>query len=57
MSARNTPDWPRPEYGSAWNLTEPRGLAEMRTEDPGGIRIVLVEVPPGHPLRRDPPPS
>ena len=26
----------------------------MWTEDPDGIRIVLVEVPAGHPLRRDP---
>jgi hypothetical protein len=26
----------------------------MRIEDPDGIRIVLVEVPAGHPLRRDP---
>jgi hypothetical protein len=32
---------------------EPWGLAEMRTEDPDGIRIVVVEVPLGHPLRRD----
>jgi len=34
--------------------TEPWGLAEMWIEDPDGIRIVLVEVPAGHPLRRDP---
>ena len=34
--------------------TEPWGLTEMWIEDPDGIRIVLVEVPPGHPLRRDP---
>jgi catechol 2,3-dioxygenase-like lactoylglutathione lyase family enzyme len=33
---------------------EPWGLTEMWIEDPDGIRIVLVEVPPGHPLRRDP---
>jgi predicted enzyme related to lactoylglutathione lyase len=33
--------------------TEPWGLTEMWIEDPDGIRIVLVEVPPGHPLRRD----
>ena len=38
-------------------VTEPWGLAEMWIEDPDGIRIVLVEVPPGHPLRRDPRPS
>ena len=30
------------------------GLTEMWIEDPDGVRIVLVEVPPGHPLRRDP---
>jgi len=34
-------------------VTGPWGLAEMRTEDPDGIRIVLAEVPHGHPLRRD----
>jgi predicted enzyme related to lactoylglutathione lyase len=34
--------------------TGPWGLIEMRIEDPAGIRIVLVEVPAGHPLRRDP---
>ncbi len=34
--------------------TEPWGLAEMWIEDPDGVRIVLVEVPAGHPLRRDP---
>lgn len=33
---------------------EPWGLTEMWIEDPGGVRIVLVEVPEGHPLRRDP---
>jgi catechol 2,3-dioxygenase-like lactoylglutathione lyase family enzyme len=32
---------------------EPWGLIEMWIEDPDGIRIVLVEVPDGHPLRRD----
>jgi predicted enzyme related to lactoylglutathione lyase len=35
-------------------LTEPWGLAEMWIEDPDGVRIVLVEVPADHPLRRDP---
>lgn len=32
---------------------EPWGLTEMWAEDPDGVRIVLVEVPAGHPLRRD----
>ncbi|TFV88738.1 VOC family protein [Blastococcus sp. CT_GayMR16] len=32
---------------------EPWGLVEMWIEDPDGVRIVLVEVPPDHPLRRD----
>jgi catechol 2,3-dioxygenase-like lactoylglutathione lyase family enzyme len=32
---------------------EPWGLTEMWIEDPDGVRIVLVEVPPNHPLRRD----
>ncbi|GGQ42238.1 catechol 2,3-dioxygenase-like lactoylglutathione lyase family enzyme [Actinomadura coerulea] len=37
---------------------EPReelwGLVEMWIEDPDGVKIVIVEVPEGHPLRRDP---
>jgi catechol 2,3-dioxygenase-like lactoylglutathione lyase family enzyme len=33
--------------------TEPWGLIEMWIQDPDGIRIVLVEVPADHPLRRD----
>jgi catechol 2,3-dioxygenase-like lactoylglutathione lyase family enzyme len=33
---------------------EPWGLTEMWIEDPDGLRIVLVEVPADHPLRRDP---
>jgi predicted enzyme related to lactoylglutathione lyase len=33
---------------------EPWGLIEMWIEDSDGIRIVLVEVPADHPLRRDP---
>ena len=39
-------------------VTEPWGLVEMWIEDPDAIRIVLVEVPADHPLRRDqrPPP-
>ena len=34
--------------------TEPWGLIEMWIEDPDGVRIVLVEIPADHPLRRDP---
>jgi catechol 2,3-dioxygenase-like lactoylglutathione lyase family enzyme len=34
-------------------VTEPWGLIEMWIEDPDGIRIVVVEVPADHPLRRD----
>jgi len=37
-------------------VSEPWGLAEMWIEDPDGIPIVLVEVPAGHPPRRDPRP-
>jgi catechol 2,3-dioxygenase-like lactoylglutathione lyase family enzyme len=33
--------------------TEPWGLTEMWIEDPDGVRIVVVEVPADHPLRRD----
>ncbi|WP_040798835.1 VOC family protein [Nocardia higoensis] len=32
---------------------EPWGLIEMWTKDPDGVPIVLVEIPAGHPLRRD----
>jgi predicted enzyme related to lactoylglutathione lyase len=32
---------------------EPWGLIEMWIEDPDSVRIVLVEVPADHPLRRD----
>ncbi|MDQ3611795.1 MAG: VOC family protein [Actinomycetota bacterium] len=32
---------------------EPWGLFEMWLADPDGLRIVLVEVPDDHPLRRD----
>ncbi len=35
-------------------MAEPWGLIEMWIEDPDGLRIILVEVPAGHPLRRDP---
>jgi predicted enzyme related to lactoylglutathione lyase len=34
-------------------VTEPWGLLEMWIEDPDGTPIVLVEIPAGHPLRRD----
>ena len=34
--------------------TEPWGLTEMWIADPDGLRIVLVEVPVDHPIRRDP---
>jgi catechol 2,3-dioxygenase-like lactoylglutathione lyase family enzyme len=33
---------------------EPWGLDEMWVADPDGLRIGIVEVPPEHPLRRDP---
>lgn len=32
---------------------EPWGLVELWLADPDGLRIVLVEVPADHPLRRD----
>lgn len=32
---------------------EPWGLRESWLADPDGIKIVLVEVPPEHPMRRD----
>jgi predicted enzyme related to lactoylglutathione lyase len=32
---------------------EPWGLVEAWVDDPDGVRIHLVEVPAGHPLRRD----
>jgi catechol 2,3-dioxygenase-like lactoylglutathione lyase family enzyme len=32
---------------------EPWGLHEMWAEDPDGVRLVLVEIPADHPLRRD----
>ena len=38
----------------AWPPTDrPWGLREMWIADPDGTRIVLVEVPEDHPLRRD----
>ncbi|CAM3984838.1 VOC family protein [Nocardia ninae] len=35
-------------------VQEPWGLIEMWVRDPDGVPIVLVEVPPSHPIRRDP---
>jgi len=35
-------------------VREPWGLTEMWIEDPDGVRIVVVEIPGDHPLRRDP---
>lgn len=32
---------------------EPWGLHEMHVTDPDGITLIFVEVPAGHPLRRD----
>jgi catechol 2,3-dioxygenase-like lactoylglutathione lyase family enzyme len=32
---------------------EPWGLQEMWIEDPDGVRLVLVQIPDDHPLRRD----
>ncbi len=33
-------------------VRKPWGLDEMRVDDPDGLRLVFVEVPPEHPLRR-----
>ncbi|ATD71873.1 MULTISPECIES: VOC family protein [Gordonia] len=33
--------------------TEPWGLIEMHAEDPDGRRIIVVEIPADHPLRKD----
>ncbi len=32
--------------------TKPWGLREMRAQDPDGVKLVIVEVPAAHPLRR-----
>jgi predicted enzyme related to lactoylglutathione lyase len=34
-------------------ITEPWGLIEMHIADPDGLKIIVVEVPADHPLRRD----
>lgn len=36
-----------------WPRREPWGLDEMWIVDPDGLRLVLVEVPPDHPMRLD----
>ena len=33
-------------------VDKPWGLREMRVQDPDGVRLVIVEVPKNHPLRR-----
>ena len=33
-------------------VDEPWGLREARVRDPGGLMLVLVEIPPDHPMRR-----
>ena len=33
-------------------IDKPWGLRLMRVEDPDGVRLVIVEVPKDHPLRR-----
>ena len=33
-------------------IDKPWGLREMQIRDPDGLRIVIVEVPETHPLRR-----
>jgi catechol 2,3-dioxygenase-like lactoylglutathione lyase family enzyme len=34
-------------------VKKPWGLVELRVQDPDGLGLVLVEIPPEHPLRRD----
>jgi catechol 2,3-dioxygenase-like lactoylglutathione lyase family enzyme len=34
-------------------VRKPWGLLELRAEDPDGLVLVFVEIPPDHPLRRD----
>jgi len=34
-------------------VEKPWGLIELRVRDPDGLMMILVEVPPNHPLRRD----
>ena len=35
-------------------VRKPWGLLELRAQDPDGLVLVFVEIPPDHPLRRDP---
>jgi predicted enzyme related to lactoylglutathione lyase len=50
-------EWERLRRAGVTLLQEPErkpwGLVEAWIEDPEGVRIVLVEVPEDHPLRRD----
>jgi catechol 2,3-dioxygenase-like lactoylglutathione lyase family enzyme len=32
---------------------EPWGLHEMHVQDPDGVTLIFIEIPPGHPLRTD----
>lgn len=34
-------------------VRKPWGLLELRVSDPDGLVLIVVEVPPDHPLRRD----
>jgi len=49
MCTPGTPGWPWPGSRSCGEpAAGPWGLTEMHIEDPGGIRIILAEVPAGH---------
>jgi hypothetical protein len=52
--ARSMPGWLRLGAGHRGARDRALRLAEMWIEDPDSIRIVLVEVLVGQPLRRDP---
>jgi hypothetical protein len=57
VPAPGTPSLTRPASLSSGSPgSSPRGLIEVRTEDRAGSRIVLVEVPASHPVRRGPRP-
>jgi hypothetical protein len=53
-SRRNVDDTQTRTSGHTIVFYEPHRLVEMWIEDPDGVRIVFVEVPADHPLRRDP---